>query len=144
MNLNFSISKKNTKKFVWCTDTHFEFCTNTIIFQWIEAVQKSGASGVILSGDITNAKNIEQILIGMNESLKMPIYFVLGNHDCYGGSHTEVHQKVRNLCQYYPNLHFLDTILLKIHRGIVDFGNTLPFRGDSRRIPVARHPWVLA
>jgi predicted MPP superfamily phosphohydrolase len=125
INLNFSDSKKDLKKIVWCTDPHFEFCTNTIIFKWIETIQNSEASGVILSGDITNSKNIEQILIGMNQSLKTPIYFVLGNHDCYGGSRKEVQQKVENLCEYYPSLHFLDS------QGVIELNPTTALVGHS-------------
>jgi predicted MPP superfamily phosphohydrolase len=125
IDLNFSSSKKNPKKIVWCTDPHFEFCTNTIIFKWIETIQKSGALGVILSGDITNSKNIEQILIGMHGSLEIPIYFVLGNHDCYGGSREEVQQKAENLCQYYPRLHFLDS------EGVIELNPTSALVGHS-------------
>lgn len=75
---------------------------------WIKSVQKKECEGVILSGDISNSKNVEKTLLDVAEALQMPIYFVRGNHDFYGSSHELMNQKVGQLCKSHPFLKFLD------------------------------------
>lgn len=73
---------------------------------FIESLARSGTDGVIISGDISNANQIEYHLKRFSE-LPMPVYFVLGNHDFYGSSFQHLHQIVRRSVKDHQNLTWL-------------------------------------
>jgi Icc protein len=49
---------------------------------------------LLLGGDIGEADSAPQFLDEMGQAVRIPIYFVLGNHDFYGGSITAVREIV--------------------------------------------------
>ncbi len=56
----------------------------TIVFVKVLASQK--LDGLFLTGDISTASQIEAHLQLFEDLYQSPVYFVLGNHDYYGGS----------------------------------------------------------
>ena len=54
---------------------------------------------VLLGGDIGEAPSLKGYLLGLEDHLERPIYFVLGNHDFYQGSIADVRDEMFGLTQ---------------------------------------------
>ena len=84
------------------TDIHLDFITHAAspnvssknLDTFCHLVLRENPDGALISGDISLATSLEEHLIDLESRLKMPIYFVLGNHDFWGGSFNSI----RNLC----------------------------------------------
>ena len=70
-------------------------------------IQAEKPDAVLVGGDIGEANSVTRILDEFAAVIKLPIYFVLGNHDFYGGSIAVVHDMVRKLCASSKWLHWL-------------------------------------
>ena len=82
---------------VWATDIHLDSVGPERLVEFLHAIQSSPCDGVLLSGDMSNAVGLEADLTMIGDSLDKPVYFVLGNHDYYGGSIAGVRRIARNL-----------------------------------------------
>jgi 3',5'-cyclic AMP phosphodiesterase CpdA len=82
---------------VWATDIHLDSVGPERVVEFLHAIQSSPCDGVLLSGDMSTAVNLEADLTMIADSLDKPVYFVLGNHDYYGGSIAGVRSIARNL-----------------------------------------------
>jgi Icc-related predicted phosphoesterase len=78
----------------WLTDLHLNFTSSQRRARLYSDIRLGGAEAVLLGGDIGEANSVCYFLTEMEEALQMPIYFVLGNHDFYGGSITTVHEAI--------------------------------------------------
>ena len=74
------------KHVAWLTDIHLDFLDPHEIDAFCQSVAHSGADAILLGGDISTAPRIRGHLLLLEKHLQRPIYFVLGNHDAYGGS----------------------------------------------------------
>lgn len=94
--------------YAWITDIHLDHVKNvdqTVIF--FQQLIKTNPEGIIISGDISTAPNIVMHL-GLIESIvQRPVYFVLGNHDYYGGSIDQVRKQMAELEKISPFLKYL-------------------------------------
>ena len=90
--------------FVWLTDIHLDFIArpehlasseNLDIF--CELISKDRPEGIVLTGDISLSNLLEDHLVALETRLNVPIYFVLGNHDFWGGGFEETKAKVTKL-----------------------------------------------
>lgn len=70
----------------WVTDIHLNFLDATGIATFCERIAATGADGVIVSGDISEADELASHLELLAAHLARPVYFVIGNHDAYRGS----------------------------------------------------------
>ena len=82
---------------VWATDIHLDSVGPERVVEFLNAIQSSPCDGVLLSGDMSTAVNLEADLTMIADSLDKRVYFVLGNHDYYGGSIAGVRSIARNL-----------------------------------------------
>ena len=80
-------------KLIWVTDIHLNF---------VELVYS-----ILIGGDIAEAKDLMKYLKILEDLLKCPIYFVLGNHDFYHGSIREVREKIMDLVKTSGFLNWL-------------------------------------
>lgn len=94
-------------RLVWTTDPHFNHASEQHRSQWVKETTSHGADGVVISGDISEGDDVVFCLRTMAESLVVPIYFVLGNHDFYGGTIAETRRDVIRLCRDHRQLHYL-------------------------------------
>ena len=78
----------------WLTDLHLNFTSFQRRARLYSDICVAGVEAVLLGGDIGDANSVGYFLTEMEEALQMPIYFVLGNHDFYGGSMTTVHEAI--------------------------------------------------
>ncbi len=98
------------KRIVWLTDIHLNFVKPADVETYLDEVAAAKPDAVLLSGDISEAHDVTQYLAQMDERLRRPIYFVLGNHDFYFGSIRRVRDAVKQLCAERPNLFYLSDI----------------------------------
>jgi hypothetical protein len=70
----------------WVTDIHLNFLDASGIAAFCERIAATGAEGVIVSGDISEAHELAHHLELLAAHLARPVYFVIGNHDAYRGS----------------------------------------------------------
>lgn len=94
--------------YAWLTDIHLDHMrSDQDIIALFERVKSTNCDGVILSGDISTAHSIVLHLGLVEKVLQRPIYFVLGNHDYYGGSIEEVRKQMKDLGKLSPYLKYL-------------------------------------
>lgn len=96
-------------RIAWATDLHLEFCSTARIERFCEAVRAAAPDVLLLAGDIATARSLTTALGLLEERLPCPIYFVLGNHDFYGGSIRSVRAEVVARTESSPSLRWLPT-----------------------------------
>jgi hypothetical protein len=129
-------------KIIWISDPHFDFLHRHLLDKFLSSVAAHRPGALLITGDISNAAGLEKHLTVLATSFSCPIYFLLGNHDFYGGSFAGVDRIASRLCLTYPNLVHLgygETIVLDAetvligHRGWAD-GRAGLGRGSSIRL----------
>ena len=97
------------KKMVWLTDLHLTVCENPQekISKIAEVVHNNRASGCFMTGDTSQANSLIVSLAGIESVLKMPIYFVLGNHDYWGSTVENIRTEMKNLGSFSTFLKYL-------------------------------------
>ena len=95
------------KRIAWLTDIHLNFVTSEDIAQFLARVNDEDPDLLLVGGDIGEAADVTRYLAMLDDELRRPIYFVLGNHDFYFGSIARVRDQVRALCAERSNLTYL-------------------------------------
>lgn len=95
------------KNAIWATDIHLDHLENAEIFEFMDSVNSADPDGLLLCGDIATASSIEPMLELMDEHVMCPVYFVLGNHDFYGGSIENIRKLVSKRCKTLKNTCYL-------------------------------------
>ena len=104
-----SLFPQVTSKFIWVTDLHLDQCSDQNYLNLIHKIKEKRKPSLLITGDIAESNSIIPCLKRMQSDLKIPIHFVLGNHDFYGGDITEVRKKVSELCSVNDQLVYLTT-----------------------------------
>ncbi len=73
-------------RLAWLTDVHLNFASHDARQRLYESIWDASADAVLIGGDIAEAPSALARLREMDLFLRLPIYFVLGNHDFYRGS----------------------------------------------------------
>jgi len=89
----------------WASDIHLDHASPEAIREFFDWIRGSGASSLLLGGDITHARRLEQTLREIAELAGIPVLFVLGNHDYYGSSIAAVRGRMEAL--RHPDLVWL-------------------------------------
>jgi 3',5'-cyclic-AMP phosphodiesterase len=95
-------------KLAWMSDIHLNFLGTVQIENWLNELQEQAYDALLITGDIGEANSLHDYLIRMADHLRLPIYFVLGNHDYYHGSiegvRTGIHRLAaeRELLRWLP------------------------------------------
>lgn len=79
---------------VWLTDIHLNFIGHDRIEAFCRELSSAKPDAILIGGDIGEAAYVSGYLQRLVASLSVPIYFVLGNHDYYGGSIAAVREEV--------------------------------------------------
>jgi hypothetical protein len=95
------------KRLVWINDIHMNFLSPNEIQTFLTSIAQQKADSILLGGDIGQGDDVVGHLRRLAERVGGPIYFVLGNHDFYGGSIRQVRFDVRELCKESKGLHWL-------------------------------------
>ena len=102
-----SIGSQPQMRLTWLTDVHLNFLSRQEVAQLVAKVHADRPDAVILTGDIAEAATVVTWLEQLDDLLQLPLYFVLGNHDFYGGSIAKVRAEVAKLQAERPNLRYL-------------------------------------
>jgi 3',5'-cyclic-AMP phosphodiesterase len=94
-------------RLAWLTDIHLDFVEPVDVDPFVKEIADSNPDSVLISGDISTATTIEYHLSLLEKRLRIPIYFVLGNHDYYEGSVGDLRKRVLGICEKSQNLHWL-------------------------------------
>lgn len=94
-------------KLAWLTDLHLNFLNTMERFTFYQTIVDKKPDALLISGDIAEASSICNLLKEMVHQIDRPIYFVLGNHDYYKGSITQVRTDVTILTQMNKLLNWL-------------------------------------
>ncbi len=93
--------------YAWLTDIHLEFLGSKETIAFVKELASQKLDGLFLTGDISTASQIEAHLQLFEDLYQSPVYFVLGNHDYYGGSIEAVRKMVEKTCYKSKWLHWL-------------------------------------
>lgn len=86
---NSAPTRKGTR-LAWMTDLHLDFVDETERAALAASVVAAQADGVVLTGDIATAADVLETIDELAQAVRVPLWFVLGNHDFYGGSIADV------------------------------------------------------
>jgi 3',5'-cyclic AMP phosphodiesterase CpdA len=95
-------------RLAWATDIHLNFLEPPALETFLAAIADARPDAVIVSGDIAEAPSVEGYLVAIERAVERPIYFVLGNHDYYGGAIAEVRACMTALSARVPRLRWLN------------------------------------
>jgi 3',5'-cyclic AMP phosphodiesterase CpdA len=93
-------------RLAWMTDLHLNFLDVRDRRRFLES-SRDQADAFVISGDIAESPSIIDALTEMEQVLGRPIYFVLGNHDFYGGSIRKTRVDVARLTEQPGRLTYL-------------------------------------
>ena len=94
----------------WLTDVHLNFLSEMEVENFLATVREIDPDAVLVTGDIGESRNVAPWLERMDDAWDRPIYFVLGNHDFYGGSIAGVRSEAAALSRKRPNLRYLTAL----------------------------------
>jgi Icc-related predicted phosphoesterase len=124
------------------TDIHLNFLEAERQMEFVRRVRSHRADSILVGGDIGEAASVGDYLRFLATRLGVPVYFVLGNHDYYGGSIAEVRRAVRRLTAEVDGLHYLSEcgpVALSSDVGLIGHDGW----GDGRFGDFLRSPLVL-
>jgi predicted MPP superfamily phosphohydrolase len=91
----------------WCTDIHLDWLERAQRQEFYKTLRDARLDSLLIGGDIGLADTVVNLLAEIAGGVKIPIYFVLGNHDYYGGSISTVRKRVRGLAAARRQLTYL-------------------------------------
>ena len=99
-------------RYAWATDVHLDFLrgNQARLIQFAESLVKDGPEGILLTGDLSTAKDLVFHLSAIERVVQRPVYFVLGNHDYYGSSIELVRKTMKELTNVSGHLRYLPTM----------------------------------
>ena len=132
----------------WTTDIHLEFLGDSAaIGRFCQSIADTDPDTVLIGGDIAVAPSIGKSLLLLEKYLQRPIYFVLGNHDFYNGSISQVRSAVTRLTRQSPWLRWLSIsgiIELTPNTGLIGHDGLADGRlGNSVRSRVVLNDYLL-
>ena len=97
--------------YAWVTDIHLDWLRGEHeIVRFGESIARTGADGVFITGDISNAGSLVYHLSVIERAIARPTYFVLGNHDFYRADVESVRAKMRELSNVSSYLRYMPTV----------------------------------
>lgn len=135
------------RRIVWATDVHLNFVGPAERERFAATMAAQAPDAVLFTGDIAEAGDLVEQLQLVAGALDRPLYFVLGNHDFFGGTTDGVRQTARQAREIDARIRWLpaagvveladDTALV----GIDGWGDAR--LGDPLGSPVRLADWVL-
>ena len=110
---------------VWLTDIHLNFLMPREVVAFLRSVARMAPDVTLVGGDIGEAPTIEEYLWEISDRLGTPVYFVLGNHDCYNGSIAGARTRASHISRAVPNLRWLS------EAGVVGLTDSTALVGDG-------------
>lgn len=95
------------KKLLWLTDLHLDAADVALTGEFLNKLKSYEPSALLIGGDISNGYGSLLRLKEIASKIGCEVYFVLGNHDYYYGSISNIRKMAMLLVQEIPVLHFL-------------------------------------
>jgi Icc protein len=135
-------------KLAWLTDLHLEFVRDERTLATLAAsVRATEPAAVLVGGDTGTAITMERHLRWLAGELKVPVFFVMGNHDYYHGSIEGSRKIAARLSRDVPHLHWLDesgVVPLTGKSALIGHGGWADGRlGNGPKSPVMLNDYVL-
>ena len=105
--VQMTVIERTEMRYAWLTDIHLEFLKDKEAVDFGKELATQNLDGLFLPGDISTASQIRGHLKLFEDFYQGPLYFVLGNHDYYGGEIESVRKTVRKNCNKSKWLHWL-------------------------------------
>jgi Icc protein len=87
----------------WITDPHIDHLpSEKALIGFVQQLHERESDGLLITGDIAESRTIYDYLGIVSGAYQRPVYFVLGNHDYYGGWRAQTHARVRAVCERVP------------------------------------------
>jgi 3',5'-cyclic-AMP phosphodiesterase len=96
--------------YTWITDPHIDHLENDQFSTLIDRIKSDESEGIILTGDIACSATCISLLKRLCKEVRIPIYFVFGNHDFYGSEIDIVRRETSILKERNSNLIYLTTL----------------------------------
>lgn len=129
------------------TDIHLNFLQPQQVNAWLQQLTTHELDALVLTGDIGEAPNLAIYLTQMADYLQIPLYFVLGNHDYYHSSITQLRSLVSQLHRDHEWLHWLpetDCVQLNATTGLIGHGGWGDGSyGDFMRSPIMLNDYLM-
>lgn len=129
-------------KLVWCSDIHTDFLPFP---EELGIYLAPVGDALVLSGDIANGSTLKQNLLAISSVYRKPIYFVLGNHDRWGGSFAEAASDVLEAEAEDPNLCWLRGKVVTLSEGVAITGEDGWYDascGDAQDSSIIMRDWI--
>ena len=97
-------------RLAWLTDIHLDFVSSSQVEALARSIASRDVEGVVVTGDIATGSTLVAQLEAFAALLPQPIWFVLGNHDFYGASISDVRAAALALTQRHPRLRWLPSL----------------------------------
>lgn len=81
-------------KAAWITDIHLNFISPNEATTFFESIVKDKPDFVFVTGDTSDSKRIIDDLYELERVVQRPVFFILGNHDYWGGDFVGVEAKI--------------------------------------------------
>lgn len=95
-------------KYAWATDIHLDHIDrDDALVAFAQSLVVTEPAGVFITGDISNANRLVYHLSVIERVVQRPVFFVLGNHDYYGGEIEPVRKTMRELSNMSQFLKYL-------------------------------------
>ncbi len=91
----------------WLSDIHLNFLRPVQLEKFYQLINAAKPDCILISGDIGEAPRLQWYLQQLQSRLPYPLYFVLGNHDYYSASFTDVRSLVEGVIRQSDRLHWL-------------------------------------
>ena len=104
--------------YLWLSDLHVDRLAPSAINSLIGRILAANSDGIWITGDIGEPPTNWNFLKALAAQCRVPIYFVLGNHDYYGQSIEISRVHANDISTLYSHVHYLTLqtpILLKNH-----------------------------
>ena len=131
----------------WINDIHLDWLKEPARAAFFETIVSADPQAALVGGDIAHAIDLSECLEHMATVLQRPVYFVLGNHDYYGGAIDEVRQIARRISETSEHLHWLPAagiVELAPAMGLIGHGGWADARcGDFGRSDVVLNDYLV-
>ncbi|MEQ8676426.1 MAG: metallophosphoesterase [Aggregatilineales bacterium] len=114
-----------TQKLAWLTDIHLEMVAQSRLDALLREIRNHDVDALLIGGDIADANTLGLHLLKIADALKIPMYFVLGNHDYYGADIPQVRHTAKLLTDKNPYLFWLP------QTGVVELSTTTALVGHG-------------
>lgn len=113
-----SPERDSSYRLAWITDPHFDHAKLDTWRRWADTLLDYRPTAMVLTGDLSEGDDVAYQLRCLAETFRVPIYFVLGNHDFYGKSIARTRRDLVHLTREVDHLFYL-----------TDTGTVIPQRG---------------